>query len=69
MLSPQSLSGGHLSRAPVAATVGGGAHLLGGWNAAAREEGAQTGSPVRGAIHQRDGYCWEEFLPGGMNLQ
>lgn len=32
-------------------------------------QGAQAASPVRGAIHQQDGYCWEEFLPGGMNLQ
>lgn len=32
-------------------------------------EGAQASGPGRGAIHQQDGYCWEEFLPGGMNLQ
>lgn len=39
------------------------------WVAAAGGEGAQAAGPVRGAIHQQDGYCWEEFLPGGMNLQ
>lgn len=42
-----------------------------GWRRTSAGAGAQlqAGSPIRGTIHQRDGYCWEEFLPGGMNLQ
>lgn len=66
---PRSLLSGLIRLGPsrprwVAAAPAGPAALCGRGG-----EGAQAAGPGRGAIHQQDGYCWEEFLPGGMNLR